>query len=478
MLLARFENPVWKCLLNRIKGFDLGIKFYYFIVVKLALCNVALILADQVCSGMSGTSATTSRQVSLTLWECQTLKGKCCESTWLLALWECRTALRECSTVRVQNSTERVQARYCESTTRLGVIDWEHCESDVVSSSDHDNWGWSWQEWGKVDPKKEAEEAEKARYEAKRAQMRKAQAEHDEILAKFQKQAHESDLQEQKKQQEQLQKQQHDLRQQLQQQQMQQKQQEQQQLLQQKSQEQLLQQQQQQQLWQQNQAQQQLWQQQQQEQLLLQQQQQERVQQQQLLAYQAQPQMRAEQQQPQQWQQQPQQWHQPEPRQPQEEAEVAKGKGKSKGGMKQNRHDWPAQNARDESRYRKLILLNKETTFCLFWGIFGFTLALWECWSMFWFSHWHCESARFMLALWECRPLFFSCWHCFTGVHQELEEQVERIRKQKDTMEDELTGKVSKLKMQNKELNAELESAKGKRKDRILDQLFWWCSIF
>jgi hypothetical protein len=27
--------------------------------------------------------------------------------------------------------------------------------------------------------------------------------------------------------------------------------------------------------------------------------------------------------------------------------------------------------------------------------------------------------------------------------------------------------------MQNKELNAELESAKGKRKDRILDQLFW-----
>ena len=67
----------------------------------------------------------------------------------------------------------------------------------------------------------------------------------------------------------------------------------------------------------------------------------------------------------------------------------------------------------------------------------------------------------------------FSCWHCFTGVHQELEEQVERIRKQKDTMEDELTGKVSKLKMQNKELNAELESAKGKRKDRILDQLLW-----
>jgi len=58
-----------------------------------------------------------------------------------------------------------------------------------------------------VDPKKEAEEAEKARYEAKRAQMRKAQAEHDEILAKFQKQAHESDLQEQEKQQEQLQKQ-------------------------------------------------------------------------------------------------------------------------------------------------------------------------------------------------------------------------------------------------------------------------------
>ena len=40
-------------------------------------------------------------------------------------------------------------------------------------------------------------------------------------------------------------------------------------------------------------------------------------------------------------------------------------------------------------------------------------------------------------------------------------------------MEDELAGKVSKLKMQNKELNAELESAKGKRKDRILDQLFW-----
>ena len=65
-----------------------------------------------------------------------------------------------------------------------------------------------------MDPKKEAEEAENARYEAKRAQMRKAQAEHDEILAKFQKQAHESDLQEQKKQQEQLQKQQHDLRQQ------------------------------------------------------------------------------------------------------------------------------------------------------------------------------------------------------------------------------------------------------------------------
>ena len=62
-------------------------------------------------------------------------------------------------------------------------------------------------------------------------------------------------------------------------------------------------------------------------------------------------------------------------------------------------------------------------------------------------------------------------WHCFTGVHQELEEQVARIRKQKDTMEDDLTGKVSALRMKNKELTAELESTKTKRKDRSLDQL-------
>ena len=47
--------------------------------------HVVSILADQVRSGMSGASSTTSRQVSLTLWECQTLKGKCCESTMAIS---------------------------------------------------------------------------------------------------------------------------------------------------------------------------------------------------------------------------------------------------------------------------------------------------------------------------------------------------------------------------------------------------------